>query len=518
VSPGGRISADFLPASLPGSGFGAAAPAGRITGARRWEPVPGNRMIEQIVEYLRERPEGVASSELAEKFLKFKNAGHAFALKAVQAILDKDKRVSADERGRWFCVRKPAGVSSEIFAQAPWVAVHVLTAGTQIYHVSLWSASLREEPKPLLNGWLADPSALPAIEREMLGGDGMADGTPFEPSRRDDILAETAAICRTARPFFVSGRQHSVLSLQISLTGETLTDDIVLAGNLFRAAGEAVPRPPGLASCCAELLGREPVLVDARRGGMLLAECLTELFGRLNAHGLETFEDLESAMAAEVAVFDFSEKKFDATTIASLPQMPGVYGFKDKNSAYLYVGKTTNLRRRIAGYFGETDESPAKLEKLRRDSVELMTSRCGSELESLIYEHRLIQKHKPVLNTQRAIEERKGSHTPLADCIVLLPHADEGMGLSVWCRASQKIALKPFAVDFSNTGSFPEELEAFFFSGPLSAAVTDFPEQEIATRWIRRHRESLLLVPVDRMTGGSEAYMAMKSYWSEMDG
>ena len=225
---------------------------------------------------------------------------------------------------------------------------------------------------------------------------------------------------------------------------------------------------------------------------------------------------MEEAFCKEVAAFDFSGKGFSYADIVNCPTAPGVYAFKDKSGAFLYIGKASNLRRRIMGYFRESEESPEKLAQLRAEAHSLTTSVCGSELESLLYEHRLIGKYAPRLNTKIGINERKGHYHPINDCIVLLPHADVDKGMSFWFRRNQKIMLKPFSLDFEFSGQFLEEMESFFFSSKLPPLPTDFPEQEIAYRWLRQHEGDVVLIPVDRMKNGEEALRAMKGYWQEV--
>ncbi len=39
--------------------------------------------------------------------------------------------------------------------------------------------------------------------------------------------------------------------------------------------------------------------------------------------------------------------------VASLPQAPGVYRFRDRHAGVLYIGRAVNLRRRVASYWGD---------------------------------------------------------------------------------------------------------------------------------------------------------------------
>jgi hypothetical protein len=88
--------------------------------------------------------------------------------------------------------------------------------------------------------------------------------------------------------------------------------------------------------------------------------------------------------------------------------------------------------------------------------------------------------------------------------------------MSVWFRENQKILLKSFSTGFESDGALPGELKNFFFTPRLPAVVSDFPEQEIAVRWIKRHSDALVIVPVSRLSCAEETMDAMRIAWRDM--
>ncbi|HVF84648.1 MAG TPA: hypothetical protein VM821_01595 [Abditibacteriaceae bacterium] len=85
----------------------------------------------------------------------------------------------------------------------------------------------------------------------------------------------------------------------------------------------------------------------------------------------------------------------------TLPRSPGVYFFYGVNERLLYIGKAKCLRERVGSYFGETSlRRPPKLRRLLAEIKRLEYEECGSELEALLVERRLIAEHLPILNRQ----------------------------------------------------------------------------------------------------------------------
>ncbi len=89
-----------------------------------------------------------------------------------------------------------------------------------------------------------------------------------------------------------------------------------------------------------------------------------------------------------------------------LPRRPGVYIFRDRGANPLYVGKASNLRRRVRQYFyGDTRRSIANLMS-ELHSIDHRV--CPTSLEAEITELRLIHAYRPRYN--RRSKPPKSSH------------------------------------------------------------------------------------------------------------
>ena len=474
-------------------------------------------MHEEILNLLR-KGQGVSSEDLARDFFKMKNPGQALAHRMIEGVLGKDRRCFFGDDALWHASPVKTGEAAlqaiQDLRTLPWRAVHVLLNPIEnykkIFHVSVWSVF--PTPAPLYNEWFENPETLPPEEQLSLV---RSSDPPFHARTPDDRIEALALICEQGMPLFLSADQSASLQQYAQAHSVALTDTVSLISQFFHLAGMPLPRPFSLESCYRVLFERECASTGARGFGEALAQCAAELVDQCIGAGKATMEDFDVAERDAAAAFDFSSKAFSLNDIMQQSQKPGVYAFQNKDGAYLYIGKSTNLRRRVMGYFRESDESPEKLARLRREAHSFITYCCGSELESLIYEYRLIRKHRPLLNKQADINERKGVFRPIDDCIVLLPHAEENKGMSFWFRRNQKILLKPFDLPFSPSKALIDNVEHFFFSPTLPPMATDFPEQEIAVRWLKAHGDKYTIVPVSRLKDAEEVTAAIGEYWEE---
>jgi excinuclease ABC subunit C len=87
-----------------------------------------------------------------------------------------------------------------------------------------------------------------------------------------------------------------------------------------------------------------------------------------------------------------------ATKLPHLPDSPGVYLWKDREGAVLYVGKAKRLRSRVRSYFGSDHAESVKTQAMVRLIGELDTIVVPTEAHALILEANLIKEYRPRFN------------------------------------------------------------------------------------------------------------------------
>ena len=108
------------------------------------------------------------------------------------------------------------------------------------------------------------------------------------------------------------------------------------------------------------------------------------------------------------------------------PAAPGVYVLRDTDGQVLYVGKATNVRRRLRTHFAERRWRAIAPALARAAAAEWHI--VGSEIEALLTEATLIRELRPIVNVQTGAPDLNTRDIPAAlirDVLVIVPSVEE---------------------------------------------------------------------------------------------
>mgnify|MGYP005666519091 CR=1 FL=1 len=151
---------------------------------------------------------------------------------------------------------------------------------------------------------------------------------------------------------------------------------------------------PGLGSYSLDNLIRYMgIQVEARHRAMGDAMATAELFRRIMAsqENEQTATDMVNLGLKESRL----PKSFNLEKVHQLPEACGVYYFHDEAGNVLYVGKSINIKKRIAEHFADQTRKAAKLQQHTHDITYELT---GSELVALLLESYEIKRLRPPVN------------------------------------------------------------------------------------------------------------------------
>ncbi len=186
---------------------------------------------------------------------------------------------------------------------------------------------------------------------------------------------------------------YSFLREEFSRLGFTFTRKQLCTVRLSRKA------IPGLRSYSLENLIRHfNIPVEARHRAMADAKATQEILEYI-LHGSGKKEEVNDMVNLGIKEA-LLPKNVDLETIHALPEECGVYYFHDAKGGIAYVGKSINIKKRVAEHFSKKTEKARKLQKYVH---EISYESTGSELIALLYESAEIKKLRPYINRAQRV-------------------------------------------------------------------------------------------------------------------
>ncbi len=128
---------------------------------------------------------------------------------------------------------------------------------------------------------------------------------------------------------------------------------------------------------------------------------LLERVGNLGVSTLEDLKEFEHRVSPQ--------RRAKRAWAQQLPEAPGVYTFfaerPGQDRQVLYVGKSTNIRRRVRGYFTSSETRP-RMDEMVRVATGVDAVVCATDLEAEIRELRMIASHSPRYNRRSRRQDK----------------------------------------------------------------------------------------------------------------
>ncbi len=434
-------------------------------------------MLHQLLTYLENAKKPVSSIELARHVFKLETVSPDMAEKLVSSALRETDRVVRHDDGTWSV--------QQIYHPIPESANDIVLCQIVPGRVAHWR-----------NIVVIYCARLFKAEKIVI---------PLHQALKDDASVEAAArtflsfASRLPVLFDGFGNQLSACRrFLLETVGHDVDNPVFL---LNRIVKQLFPEHPCRSvEDCARVLGGD-VLKDAEPGLRFesFVEQVKSAWYQLEQKDIKTIDELSDWYSPTLHAADFSRFHFDKEFIEALPARPGVYVMRDRQNNVIYVGKAMQLRRRVSSYFAGIEKPDAKLKCIRERLYDLEIIQTGSELEALLLEQELIEKHSPPLNTQVEIAPRISRQQQRYPRILVLPSFEKTA--QIYCINKGKSAA--CAVDHVRGKDIHDMLEHIFFTKHENSGQDK--REEIITSWLTQHADEVQSIDMRLVSTVEEA-------------
>lgn len=349
-------------------------------------------LADRIREYILAMPGGVSSLRIAKKFLKITSDDESLAGKLIAPILEStDLRYESGKGWRFDPSGEP--LTTRPSAEMVGVAAAPITA---------CAVALLEPVSPRRTR-----SAIQSIHIMRVTGSSSSKSTgelKGKWTRISSLFEGTDVV------FINASREASPLLVELArrnLPGPARTRSLVSA---VRGVVR-IPRGSQIEEI-AQLLGCG--LAEPTDGSAVVSNIATCVQAALR---MREEREPDPGAGSEILIPPVEQHPvLNDDLLRATPASPGTYKFLDHEGKILYVGKSSNLRRRLGEYArgGTSQRVPGKIRKVLEQIhrvAQVRVESAGSDLEAILREAELIRNENPETNVQRRIHPRRTSHS-----------------------------------------------------------------------------------------------------------
>jgi hypothetical protein len=291
---------------------------------------------------------------------------------------------------------------------------------------------------------------------------------------------------------------------------------------LRNLAARALNRTPSSLRQPEELaweLGLSPV--DEDRPGeaaQYLRACWSLLLDRVPTESRRSFDSLREWINGPAAEVDFSRFAFEPDFLHRLPSAPGVYILKDSTGTIVYVGKSRNLKRRVASYFTPNALSYPKIARIHRQLHSIDLCRTDNEIEALLLEMRMIRDFRPAINLQAEIHARRADRHQGRNVLLFAVNHEQKQARIYFLRDGIFTGRYSAALGRPPSKRLREKVKSGFFSRRRSRKKdSEAWEKEIVSRWFAVNRKRLNYLDIDDAGNLGSALDRLRDYLCDPD-
>lgn len=204
----------------------------------------------------------------------------------------------------------------------------------------------------------------------------------FESGDQPVLVAHNA-------PFDVGFLKSACAKFDIEWPKPLILDTVILARKILRKDEVRNRKLSTLAQFFRTPVSPTHRALDDARATTSVLHGLIERVGNLGVHDLEGLQTYSGPA---------TEKRRRKRYLAEgLPEKPGVYIFYDGNNRPLYVGTSTNIRKRVMSYFTAA-ETRSRMTSMVELAQRVDAHVCSTPLEASIRELRMINELRPTYN------------------------------------------------------------------------------------------------------------------------
>ena len=429
--------------------------------------------IEKIFSYLAAKGSPVPAIELVQDVLNLSNVTSLLADNIISSLLKNDPRFERANTGEWKAVRPSLPNKVE------WVLCKIMPSAAE------WRS-------------ISEIHCI-RIQNEKLLGSAIVFRDLFNQQTARQILeffGESSIIIDG-----IGGQRSSLRQYIYFFAGKSLENKIFSLKDIINILfpGKMCKNECDISS----LLGQRAFI---RADGGVLFEAFQhqalKIFELLREQGVHSADQLYEFCAIEENDANFKSSTIGTDFPNRVLEKPGVYIMRNGNANVLYVGKAKNLRQRLRSYFSAKSNIDEKLQRIRKDVVDIEVIEVGSEIEALLLENKLIKKYNPPINSQMQVHSRNFLERQRFSQIILLPAVnDEDVTLLFFNpgRATKIYVTPKRRVD----QALQKEINKVFFKSVKPTVLED--EEEIIMSWLSKHHEEISRIDMRMVPSFEEA-------------